>query len=639
MLADRYELSSVKAALLPPDRITPFPKAEDRPSWESLLPDTRSRWIALAERYADYDWPALKVEHYRAYWKSGELDTRSRAVFERRSVLGILAIAECIEDKGRFLDQVINGIFVVCEETTWVPPLHRLHTKENLQECMPDASDHLVELVTSTTSDLLLWIRYTMQSRLDAISPRICRRIADEVRTRLLIPYMKRDDYWWMGFKEGVRVNNWNPWCNSSALMGFLLLEEDPDRRAEAVYKIMRSLDAFVGTYSPDGCCDEGPGYWGPSGGGLYVALELLAAATGGTIDVFDEPLIRDIGNYIYKAHIHGRYFVDFADGDVKPLIGGAVMYRYGKATKDLRLQNLGASLPEGEPVIHIWFELYAQLYALFQERERLESAARAPYVRDAWLPSAQVMTARQREGSEEGLFLAAKGGHNFESHNHNDVGSFMAFVDGRPLFVDLGTEEYTAQTFGPDRYSLWYLQSQYHNLPTVRGVLQRSGAEYRAKDAIYETEDANDDGVSRLSLDIADAYPAEAGIRVWRRTFTLDRAERPQIEIADRFELDNETSDLFYSLMTPCEPLPAADGTIRLEYAPGRAAVLAFDRDHLEAVVEPISTMASRLIRNWGERMYRIVLREKRPTRSGSRTIRIYREEDKEGNEADGNG
>ncbi|MEK0313233.1 heparinase II/III domain-containing protein [Cohnella sp. 56] len=631
MLADRYELSNVKAALLPPNRITPFPTAEDRPAWEALLPETRERWIALAEQYKDYVWPALKVEHYMAYWRSGELDTRSRSVFERRSVLGILALAECIEGKGRFLDQVINGIFVICEETTWVPPLHRLHAKENMQECMPDASDHIVELVTSATSDLLIWIRYTMRQWLDAVSPRICRRIAAEVRERLLVPYMKKDDYWWMGFLEGVRVNNWNPWCNSSALMGFLLLEEDPDVRAAAVHKIMRSLDAFIHTYSPDGCCDEGPGYWGPSGGGLYVALELLAAATGGAVDVFDEPLIGDIGNYIYKAHIHERYFVDFADGDVKPLIGGAVMYRYGKSTGDIRLQNLGASLPEGEPVIHIWFEMYAQLHALFQERERLEAGAKAPYVRDAWLPSAQVMTARQREGSEQGLFLAAKGGHNLESHNHNDVGSFMVFVDGRPLFVDVGTEEYTAQTFGPDRYELWYLQSQYHNLPTVRGVLQRNGAAYRAKDSAYEAEAAAAaGGASRLSLDIADAYPEAAGIRAWRRTFELARADRPQVEVTDRFELSGETADIFYSLMTPCEPVPAADGTIRFEYAPGAWAVLEFDEAHLEASVEVIANMESRLIRNWGERMNRIVLREKEPVAAGTRTIRIYRQADK---------
>ncbi|WP_165822440.1 heparinase II/III domain-containing protein [Paenibacillus montanisoli] len=624
MLHDRFEQLDLKAALLPRERILPFPKAEDRAAWEALLPETRNRWIALAETYIDYEWPALKVEHYRDYWRSGELHTRTRAIFERRSVLGILAIAECIEGQGRFMDQVINGIYVICEETTWVPPLHRLHAKENMLECMPDASDHIVELVTCATDDLLIWIRYTMQTWLDEASVRINRRIEKEVRDRLLDPYLKRDDYWWMGFNEGIRVNNWNPWCNSSALMGFLMIEEDSERRAEAVRKIMRSLDVFIGTYPSDGCCDEGPGYWGPSGGGLYVALELLATATNGVIDIFQEPLIQDIGNYIYKAHIHGRYFVNFADGDAMPLIGGDVMYRYGRSIGDPDLQRLGASLPEGEPVIHIWFEMYAQLQALFLERERLESGAKAPYVRDAWLPATQVMAARESEGSEEGLFLAAKGGHNLESHNHNDVGSFIVFVDGYPLFIDLGTEEYKAQTFGPDRYELWYLQSQYHNLPTVRGVLQQNGGQFRAKDAEY----AKSLEVSRLSLDIADAYPDAAGIAEWRRSFMLCRGDEPYVEVTDQFRVKEATNAIFYSLVTPCEPIPAADGALRFEYAPDRWAVLTFDHAVLDAVVEPIDKMESRLKRNWGERMYRIVLHERMALEAGTRTISIRREQ-----------
>ncbi|QHT63168.1 hypothetical protein GXP70_26525 [Paenibacillus lycopersici] len=625
MLTDRYKDLNWNDALLPPERIAPFPKADDRAAWEGLLPETRERWVALAERYLNYDWPAMKAEDYRAYWTTGELNTRTRATFERRSVLGMLAVAECIEGRGRFLDQVINGIFVHCEETTWVPPLHRLHADKTSKECMPDKTDHIVELVTCATADLLLWIRYTMGTRLDAVSIRICRRIADEVRERLLVPYMNKDDYWWMGFQPGERVNNWNPWCNSSALMGFLLLEDDPDRRSEAIRKIMRSLDVFIRTYPADGCCDEGPGYWAPSGGGLFVALELLQGATNGAIDVFGEPLIRDIGAYIYKAHIHDRYFVNFADGDAMPLIGGDVMYRYGKRIGDERMMNLGASLREGEPVVHSWFGMYARLQALFHERERDERHASAPYVRDAWLPVSQVMTARTAEGSKEGLFLAAKGGHNKESHNHNDVGSFTVFIDGCPLFVDLGTEEYKAQTFGPDRFELWYLQSRYHNLPTVRGVLQHEGGEYRARDAVY----AADGAASALAIDIADAYPEESGIASWQRTFKLERAGVPHIEIVDRYVLQEATSDIYYSLMTPCEPIPAADGTYRFEYAPGRYAVLAFDRAHLRPIVEPIHTMESRLQRNWGERMYRLALHEREAAASGTRKLRIFRQED----------
>jgi hypothetical protein len=41
------------------------------------------------------------------------------------------------------------------------------------------------------------------------------------------------------------------------------------------------------------------------------------------------------------------------------------------------------------------------------------------------------VAAARLRQGSVNGLYFAALGGHNAESHNHNDVGNFVVYLDG----------------------------------------------------------------------------------------------------------------------------------------------------------------------------------------------------------------
>ena len=55
-------------------------------------------------------------------------------------------------------------------------------------------------------------------------------------------------------------------------------------------------------------------------------------------------------------------------------------------------------------------------------------------------------MAARSSQGSERGFYVAAKGGHNAESHNHNDVGSFIVYADGYPALIDVGVEAYTAK-------------------------------------------------------------------------------------------------------------------------------------------------------------------------------------------------
>ena len=50
------------------------------------------------------------------------------------------------------------------------------------------------------------------------------------------------------------------------------------------------------------------------------------------------------------------------------------------------------------------------------------------------------------------GWTLAAKGGSNAESHNHNDVGSFIAYYDSAPVLVDPSCGTYTKQTFSEGR-------------------------------------------------------------------------------------------------------------------------------------------------------------------------------------------
>ena len=100
------------------------------------------------------------------------------------------------------------------------------------------------------------------------------------------------------------------------------------------------------------------------------------------------------------------------------------------------------------------------------------------------------------------------------------DTGSYIIYQDGKPVTIDVGVEAYTAQTFGPNRYKLWTMQSAYHNLPTIGGVMQLNGGRFKATDHKFESNDRH----AVFSFNIASAYPAEAGVKSWVRTLTLDR-------------------------------------------------------------------------------------------------------------------
>ncbi len=176
-----------------------------------------------------------------------------------------------------------------------------------------------------------------------------------------------------------------------------------------------------------------------------------------------------------------------------------------------------------------------------------------------SWLPATGVLTAREREGDTAGLFLAAKAGHNDESHNHNDVGSFIVAYNGRPLLIDPGAGLYTRQTFGPDRYQIWTMQSSWHNTPAPAGHAQAAGRAHRATDVSASLSAA----AAELALDLAAAYPAAAGVRSWRRTLRLDRGG-PLIAIHDSWELSEASQRTVCYLITPEEP-QVAGATIML--------------------------------------------------------------------------
>lgn len=53
-------------------------------------------------------------------------------------------------------------------------------------------------------------------------------------------------------------------------------------------------------------------------------------------------------------------------------------------------------------------------------------------------------------------------------------------------------------------------MQSVWHNCPTINGVMQKEGIQYKATNVVYAK---NTSGVS-VSMDIAVAYPTEAAVK-----------------------------------------------------------------------------------------------------------------------------
>ena len=611
MLGEKYAIDKLKEILV--SQWHPFPKASEREQWEALSESMRSTYVERGERAFAFEWPSLQATLFLDYARSGNRTRFQTERNKRRTALGNLVLAECVEGKGRFVDPIVNGVWATCEETYWGVPAHL--SLQAAGKGLPDSEEPTVDLFAAETSALLAWTHYLIDDAFDSVSPLVRPRIELEIDRRILTPLLDREDFWWMGLKarpDGRRVNNWNPWINSNWLLSFLLIEKDRDRRVEGVAKSLRSLDQFIEPYPEDGGCDEGPGYWGRAAASLFDCLEILESATGGAIDEFDSDLLRNMGSFIYKAHIHDRYFVNFADAPVLTTPVPSILYRYGKRIGDEKMASFGAFLAETENLAETGFgdSVARQLPALFTADDLFATEGRQPLPRDAWFPEIEVMTGRSKAGTADGYFVAAKGGSNAESHNHNDIGNFVVFTDGKPLLIDTGVEPYTAKNSSPERYDIWTMNSNYHNLPQVNGQCQQPGFVFAAKSVAYE---ATDDAVT-FALDIADAYSQEAGLVSWNRTIRLNR--KRDVEIVDVCTFAESGGEVVLHLMTACG-VEIGEGVLNLteaELADGRvtgSGKIAFDAESFKASVEDISLVdGERLHRVWGPRVVRISLK-----------------------------
>ena len=609
-MTSRWNSDKVAAALLPRERYQPFTTA-----WEAIPADARAALIASGERALKASWEVLPATGALEFARNGNRSRYETLRNRRRNRLQDLVMAERCEGKGRFLDEIVNGIWLTCEETFWGVPAHLGAQKAGVG--LPDVTEPIVDLFAAETSALLAWTLHLLEAPLRKISPLVPERIRVECDRRLLTPILSRD-FSWMGF-PGHSVNNWDPWICSNWLTTTLLVERDEKRRAAQVSKILRCLDNFLNSYADDGGCDEGPSYWGRAGASLFDCLNLLHEGTAGALDAFDFPLVHQIGLYICRAHIAGEWYTNFSDAPARVYTNGDLVYRFGKRLNDDVMKKHGAfaAFLRSENALP-GDSIGRQLPALFNLAE-LRSAPRAQaLLRDAWMPGIGVMCARVREGSAQGLYLAAEAGNNGKSHNHNDVGNFVVYAGGRPAIIDVGVETYTAKTFSPQRYEIWTMQSAFHNCPTIDGVMQSAGKQFAAAQVAYQSGDA----AAALRSDLAPAYPKQANLERWNRSLKLDRG-RNIVEVVDDYALKSPAKVITLTLMTPCRvTLGAAgrlslEGTVQVSYDPA-----------LHPSVEEIKLEDGQLRNVWGEKLYRILLQADVPPLRGRWTTTIAQTE-----------
>ena len=538
--------------------------------------------IATAEKEAEGGFPYLPLSLYRDFSITGSRDGYQKPYFQKRKLLSDLVIAEAIEGKGRFIPLIEDGIWAILSEPVWTIPAHNTYIRDAEQPDTPLIERPILDLFQCETGEIL---SLTASILADSLSPILRQDIEHALRTRILEPYIT-DHFWWMG-NDGP-LNNWAPWCTQNVLLSVLTLPLSEKEERKVLKTAVSTLDQYISSFPEDGGCDEGASYYHAAALALWGALHVIALSTGCDMrDVFANGKIKAMAEYIEKVHVSGDIYLNFADCSPKAGHLTAREYLFGKAVGSQALMHHAALDADND-----WresdndYNLFYKYIALSSWDEIREEATRKIDIekpRFTMFSGTGLAIYRQ-----DGITFAIKGGHNGESHNHNDAGSIILYKGKKPCLIDIGVETYTKTTFSKDRYTLLPMRSSYHNVVNFPPLEQHDGEEYRA-----ETLMMSEKGVS---FDLTGAYESGKGLRKYARNVSFDKGI---ISIAEIFDSDNPA---VLSLLSTEKPV-IRSRSVRWE------SFKASFSGKITGSVETIEITDARLRIAWPKRIYRALI------------------------------
>lgn len=513
------------AALLPEQGFRPLPPPGDRAFWDRAAAafERKDELIALAEAGLATPVEVIDRDFYLRHLEAVDREApfRYRKLYHARSdLLNRLALAECLENRGRFLDKIRELTASILEEPSWVAPYHD----------RPGDNIHgrriTVDLGASGRGALLATVSRTFAASLPAeLRERIDRRIEE----RLLAPYRRRivAGRIAVGFNWMLALNNWGAVCSSNLAYTAMILDLPKEEKALLLLGTKFCMGQYLSSIPPDGYCSEGIGYWNYGFGHYMMYAGALHAWTGGAVDEFKLPAAERMARFVDRFELHDRCFPAFADtsmnNGVKPFNELAAARFYGCASRRNSFW-INDYLPHNTLAFRLLLD------------PATPPAGRGSLPARDYFEQSQVLICR--DDAAPRLSLAAKGGHNAEQHNHNDLGSYVIRYGNLIAVCDPGGEEYNSRTFTADRYQSDLINSFGHPVPRPAGVLQSPGRPFAAR-VLEHSFAAEGDS---LKLDLRGGY-ALPELELLERAFTFRRGAARGVTVADRFRFASPQS------------------------------------------------------------------------------------------------
>ena len=415
-----------------------------------------------------------------------------------------------------------DELWRACDEYTWALPAHEHHARDgDMRRCVDLSAAETAHAV----ADLIG--RFGKQLPED-----VTMRCREELLDRVFIPFA--DDQRPMAF-EKMTDSRPAVVAGGVGMAALAFFPDDAKRLAMILKRAQKSLRRFIEHYPDDGGCSEGIDCWA-YGFGYFVYFAEALRERGGSNLLLDNK-IREIASF------PGR--VAFGDGRFPSFSGGSETAKVPTGLMSRLVERLGVPVPYLDEVPsfasdfrHSWPHVAKNIE---WTTERVLARPTSPGV--AYLPDLAWIVDRGGEAE-----FAAKGGHNDECPNHQDVGQFILRGHGETLLAGVGAGEQKVGSFGLDRYADDVrTAAERHSVPVIDGRGQLPGAEYAAK---VERFAETGQGVI-LTLDLTAAYDVPGLLALGRR-FTWQR--HGSLVVVDRIETDRAMpfEELYVSRIRP---------------------------------------------------------------------------------------
>jgi hypothetical protein len=521
----------------------------EREQWKVIaVSPAFKRVIAEAEKLQKEPIPEPAEEDYMRFYETAsktydEINRDYENKFDqRRNRLFYLVLAECFENKGRFIRDIEETILVICMEPNWTIPCDDSGAQKFKGESK--AIDYQIARTAWDLATAHYWLHKKLSTNTrDLINSSIRARVFSVFEEAVLTG--NYDLISWAGDAGHV-----NAVCHAAVVGTALALIDSADLRAKYIASAEINVEKFLQIFTRDGYFPDGIWAWNEGYGSFILLAELLYQATGGRIDMFKRPNIKEAALYGLKMEIVSEVHESFGNhkrGDHPVLFPTAfVSKRFQMGLTKIENQAPFFGIGPG----HLYMVgIYCFPNSATEQKNLVSGKEVLPLetFRNEF-PLNGVMILRTGKNDVNQIGVQLKGGNNDERNNHSDVGTYIVAVNGGVPLCDIGARYNRRGLMIDDLMKSNLVNSFGHPVPRINERLQKNGKGTVAPLLLREyTEE-----IDTLKFDLQYVYEWNdpKDVKELTRTFIFDRTGKDpdsngkaMLSVIDRFRVRKPVS------------------------------------------------------------------------------------------------